>query len=290
MVNMPQSPLLKVSSVSASPQSILPKAIPMSGVNYAEEARKSMKQEGIQDQQRAVSEEERQLKRQREAYQEMIKNPAGAKDIAQMYGVTYDQNIERMLQNPQAAQMILDGATMAKGMGITDPVAAQTFTKAYLENGGNVGAAQKSVEGMNTIQPDRASYSNLKTLRLPDGGSVVVDMNTGSEIYKTPAGSGFKIPPGYMSDEATGGVKAIPGYAVDPLKDPSLPIELQLKIKSMNNPMADVDPAELAKQIQEFRSGATAPIPTPPQLPSISGLDGMPTKIPNDIDLKDYGL
>lgn len=186
-----QSPIMKVNTVN--PQSVIPGPGQVSSVNNFQKGVETAQRQ--EDRSRRMQREDFDMERakksaEREPYDKMLENPAAADMIAQQYGITLDDNMRELLKRPQQAKLALDGAALAKNMGIDNPDAARKFTASYMESGGDMSAAQQSINGMQLNKPDKASYSHLKTV----GGSLI-DARTGAVIYTDPKANKPELTP-----------------------------------------------------------------------------------------------
>lgn len=191
----------------------------LQGFNAAEDIR-------IKDAtQRAAAEEQSykrskdSLDRQTEGFSAMLKDPQNAEMIAGQYGLQYNDTTRAMLANPQKAQLMIDGAKMAKNMGITNPEAAKAFVGSYIESGGNFDASSKATDGMQMASP--------KLTGSVSGG--IWDQQTGT-VIRPPEPSYQKFGSDGIWNPKTREMVREPSPAYQaPYRNPALPLELQIE-------------------------------------------------------------
>lgn len=194
------------------------------------------------DQRFERQEQDAAINRETEAWQQMMKNPQRAPDIAAQYGVEYTPEMGEILKDEKLSQRTLEAATMAQKMGINHPETLRVWMREYVKPGGNVLSAQTATQGM------KSKYERPRS---------------GSNIPKTTG-----LPKGYMWG-ADGTATPIPGvdprqYNTDPLKNPNLPLPLRMEGEALMN--SDIPQQrkinewfERAKPYLEPQGGAMTP-------------------------------
>lgn len=285
MVSLGDSPVIKTATIDAA--AILPKAPNVDMVNDYEAGRLASKKE-------AMADDAMRLSKQKAAYDAMIDNPEAAPEIAKQYGIEYNPDVERLIRNPAQAKKIVEGAAMAKSLGISHPNAAIAFTREYVSSGGNLEAAQQAVSGMQMLS---RGPSGLKSV--PRGGSVINPL-TGEVVYQdgrvtSGSSSAPKMPVGYMWDQETGQATRIPGVSLDPMKDPSLPADLKIRIDRVkSNPaVSEQEVLRVLDDVKKWQSqkpigatGNSASLPLPPvPVPA-----NIPLPSQQDLDTSEFGF
>lgn len=194
-------------ATTINPQQVLPGAKPVSGTNYAEQGRLAKKRELQVDEDRARQIKDAKSREQREAFDKMIANPQAAEMIAQQYGITYDDNVRKLLQRPHEAKLMSQGLAVAEGMGIGNIQARQKFAAAFMTSGGDVNAANSAIAGMPLEAAKQPTYGHL--IKTADGG-----------IYNAATGQ--------MEREGTPKV-------LSPSKDPNIPFHLRAQYDLMKD-------------------------------------------------------
>lgn len=175
------------------------------------------------------------LDRQTEGYSEMLKNPQNAEYVANQYGLPFDDTARGMLKNPAKAQLMIEGAKTAKGMGITNPEAAKAFIGSYIEKGGDFASASQATDGM--------ELANQKLAQFGSGG--IWNPQTGT-IIREPQYPLQKFGSDGIWNPRTGEeIKAPTQKSSAPYRNPALPPELQMEgemiMKSLNPTQSAID-------------------------------------------------
>lgn len=207
----------------------------------------------VKDDQRFEREEDdANIKRQTDAWREMMDNPQMAERIASNYGVEYTPEMGQILQDRDLANRTLEAATMAQKMGINHPETIRVWMQEYVKPGGNALAASEATRGM-PLKYHKPGSNLPKTTGLPDG-------------YMWSEGQAVPIP----------GVR--PGqYQTDPLKNPNLPLDLRMEGEALSNS----DFPDMT-QIQDWNKRAAPYLnPTQPIDPAALSEDLSPVTVPS---------
>lgn len=190
-----------------------PTANPQSVADTVIRGQERRENQNIRQQERAENQQQRDMEREEQkrerAYEQMAADPVNAAKIAEVSGIEYTPQMAELFQNKELASMTIQGAKMAKAMGISNPETAQAFVRRYIDSKGNILDAQDSIQGMELGKPERPqkpSYSHIKKV-----GDDLIDVRDGSVIYK---GEGSQSP-------------------YDPLKDANVPFELRMRGKAL---------------------------------------------------------
>lgn len=192
-----------------------------------------------------IAAQDKALDRQIKAMEAMMANPQAAQAIAQAHGIAYTPQLAQILAQPAAAKMAIDGAKMAKSLGITDAQTASTFMGEYINSGGNAQKASEAVQGQNMYKPQQYKPES----RYMKVGNDLVDSETMQPVYKGSSGS------------------------IDVWDDPTLTPEMRLRAQMLaRTPLDDFGgKAGMEQWVKDFEA-QRAPAPSP----SSSGGEAMP--------------
>lgn len=261
---------------------VMPRPVPMQAGN-------PYQQGAEQEQQRLDAQSDKEQSRKIAVLQQMAADPANAAQIAKMYGMPFDANMQALFNNKATAQLAVKAVTTAKDLDIRNSTTASAFIKAYVAHNGDLLAATTAVEGMTMDKPDYTSV----------GGRGVFDKSSGKFI-PAPWGAqgggaagagGNKLPPGVSVpkgqqpkfDPASGaftGFEHIPGVSMEDyggqwFNDPRIPASIRGQAQSLvHDPMAAVDPAASRKAWDDLRAAADPYLQSSPSLqsPALQGV------------------
>lgn len=238
-----RTPILRANTVNA--RSVIPGAVQVSPVNHYQEGaeRKAQQMQVAED--RETEKAAAAQSQEREAYDKMIENPAAADMIAQQYGIKMNDNLRGLLKQPQQMKLAVDGAELAKNMGIANPQAARAFTAAFMQSGGNMSAAQQAINGMDLNKPITPGSSKEfgHYVKLGDG---LYDQRTKEWVVQ-------------------------PGQDItSPSRDSRVPPDLRMQYEMIQkNPFAQPQEIEaLIQKITPYVSGQGASAPPPATMPA----------------------
>lgn len=149
--------------------------------------------------------------RRDKVYEIMLENPDKASTIAQSYGVEFGPEMQELFKDPALAKLTLDGAKLAKNVGLSNPEAAKIFTQTYVTSNGNAAQAMEAIKNVRA-----GKFEPPNTTGLPKGmawdeqtgrPTAIPGVNRG-DYYKD-AGGG-NLPAGYRWGE-NGQAELIPG-------------------------------------------------------------------------------
>ncbi len=202
----------------------------------ADTARKAIDAEAA----RAAAAQKEGMDRQIKAYEAMIENPEMAPVIAQQYGVRFDENIAQLLKHPRQARMAVEGAKMAKDLGITNADTTGAFVGAYIQSGGDHMKALGEVQAMDKYKPQQYKPES----RYERVGKSLIDMQTMQPVF---------------SEEEE------PKYT-EPYKNPNLPVELQMEGLNLSKKQfgRPEDFQEWAKKVADYQATTQGAAPPPP--------------------------
>jgi hypothetical protein len=225
-----------------NPSSVQPKAAPLPTENGVVRGQRELHRQGVQNRRLEQIDTQHAQKRKDQAFERMSKNPRQAAVIAKQHGIEVTPEMEELFKNEAATKMVLEGATLAKNLGIERYEAAQQFVKGYVQSNGDALAAQQSVAGMNVRNPRKASYGHQVKI-----GDNLYDRNTGEIIIQGQGSS-------------------------DPWDNPNLPPNLAMegKILSKGNSLTPTDDvSDWYERAQPYMGGKDGlpkpPVPVPNQ-------------------------
>lgn len=178
--------------------------------------------------------------RRDKVYEIMLENPDKASTIAQSYGVEFSPEMQELFKDPALAKLTLDGAKLAKNIGVSNPEAAKIFTQTYVTSNGNAAQAMDAIKDVRAGKFEPPNTSGLPKGMAWDeqsGRPVAIPGVSHGDYYKGEGGG--NLPAGYRWGD-NGEAEPIPGIdesyhrrgGAKPIKlwdNPHLAPELQLE-------------------------------------------------------------
>ena len=123
------------------------------------------RQENRMQQTQDFAEQKYSTERETSAFTAMLKDPQNAQYIAQQYGVPFTPEVQQLLQQPELAQLTLNGYKLAQQAGLDRYGATKDFVTAYVENNGDPMAAMEAVGDFTSVKEQNADTARINANR-----------------------------------------------------------------------------------------------------------------------------